>query len=80
MMAETKKSSKKLQNTAPAAPSSPGGIASPLQGGGTIPGASPGASMGSIGTGGGSSANESTGNASKTVRGIAHHHPDKSRP
>jgi len=73
-----KQNSTERRNIAPREPTTPGGIASPLQGGGTIPGASPGASVGSIGTGGGSSADESTGNARKTVRGIAQPHRDKS--
>jgi hypothetical protein len=47
-------------------PTSPGGIASSLQPGGTIPGGSPGAGLGSIGTGGGSTAGKASGNAAKT--------------
>lgn len=41
------------------------GLSSGLQRGGTIPGKSPGASAGSLGTGGGSTANRSTGAVKK---------------
>ena len=41
------------------------GLSTPLQPGGTIPGASPAASVGSLGTGGGSTANDATGGADK---------------
>ena len=41
------------------------GLSTPLQPGGTIPGGSPANSVGSIGTGGGSTANEATGAAAK---------------
>ena len=40
-----------------------GGLATGLQPGGIIPGGGPGATVGSIGTGGGSNANEATGDA-----------------
>jgi hypothetical protein len=40
-----------------------GGLATSLQPGGIIPGGGPGATVGSIGTGGGSNANEATGDA-----------------
>jgi hypothetical protein len=41
------------------------GLGSGLQPGGTLPGGGPGAGMGSIGTGGGSTANQSTGDAQR---------------
>jgi len=43
------------------------GLASPLQPGGTTPGASPATSVGSMGTGGGSTGRRATGNAKKTA-------------
>lgn len=45
----------------------PGGLATGLQSGGTIPGKSPGATVGSIGTGGGSTAGAPTGTAKRGV-------------
>lgn len=42
-----------------------GGLSTPLQSGGIEPGSGPGASVGSIGTGGGSTANRSTGAAKR---------------
>ncbi len=44
------------------------GRASSLQPGGTIPGAQPGAGMGSLGTGGGSTAGRATGNRRRAKR------------
>jgi hypothetical protein len=44
------------------------GSATPLQPGGTKPGGTPGTSVGSIGTGGGSTAGKPTGNAAKPKR------------
>jgi hypothetical protein len=41
------------------------GLATSLQPGGTVPGDSPANSVGSIGTGGGSTANQATGDAAK---------------
>ena len=49
------------------APQGSSGLASGLQRGGTMPGKAPGASVGSIGTGGGSTANRSTGAVKKGV-------------
>jgi len=43
------------------------GLATSLQPGGTIPGDSPANSVGSLGTGGGSTANQATGDAAKTA-------------
>ena len=48
-------------------PSGAGGLATDLQPGGIIPGGGPGASVGSIGTGGGSNANDATGDADENM-------------
>ena len=58
---------KNSEATASTTAGSPGasGISSNLQPGGTIPGKSPAAGVGSIGTGGGSTANAPTGAAKK---------------
>ncbi|OWK27962.1 hypothetical protein [Sphingomonas mucosissima] len=59
--------SKKVEEDAPDVdlqhqPSSGHGLSSDLQPGGTLPGGGPGASIGSIGTGGGSTGGAGTGN------------------
>jgi hypothetical protein len=45
-----------------------GDVATPLQPGGTLPGGGPGASLGSIGTGGGNTAGGSTGSQKRSGR------------
>lgn len=54
-----------IENEAPAKPPTGNGLSSGLQPGGTLPGGGPGTSVGSIGTGGGSTAGAATGNASR---------------
>ena len=55
-----------------ARPASPGGAASGLQPGGTIPGGGPGAGEGSIGTEGASSGGTPSGEAAKDPTGSRH--------
>ena len=47
-------------------PHAPGGLSTSLQPGGTVPGGGPGASVGSIGTGGGPTAGASSGSAKRS--------------
>ena len=60
---------KNSENTTTSTSGSPGasGISSNLQPGGTIPGKSPAAGVGSIGTGGGSTANAPSGAVKKGI-------------
>ena len=63
------KAAKNSENTTTSTSGSPGagGISSNLQPGGTIPGKSPAAGVGSIGTGGGSTGNKASGAVKKGI-------------
>jgi hypothetical protein len=69
MTTDSRKNGKNSENTTTSTGSSPGasGISSNLQPGGTIPGKSPAAGVGSIGTGGGATANAPSGAVKKGV-------------
>jgi hypothetical protein len=69
MSKDSGKQAKNSEGTTDATAGSPGasGISSNLQPGGTIPGKSPAAGVGSIGTGGGSTANAPSGAVKKGI-------------
>jgi hypothetical protein len=69
MPTDSGKNAKNSENTTTSTGGSPGasGISSNLQPGGTIPGKSPAAGVGSIGTGGGSTANGPSGAVKKGI-------------
>ena len=60
---QTEKPDEERLDTGAPLPSSGNGLSTGLQPSGTLPGGGPGASVGSIGTGGGSTAGRGTGNA-----------------